>query len=154
MKRKFTPEEVEFLYELLKHRIESPEGCHVPGTNIMCPYWEDLSDDPTDDAPGRCTMTKSKRVCTKLQLPLVDEDLVLEVRAKKTQDRVEELENQLKDAQASASRIAIEMRDLNTQRQELLQQIEQIKNRKDKLLGVEENDEFTDDDESTDSEDE
>lgn len=133
MKRTFTYDEVQFLYALLKSRIESPEGCHLPGTDIKCPYWK-MNEDSTSDSPGECTMKKQNRVCTKLELPLVDESLILEVREKKTEDYLKELEDELREQKSLLTQVNMEMRNLNLDRQNLQQAIEKIEKRKDSLL--------------------
>jgi hypothetical protein len=133
MKRTFTYDEIQFLYALLKTRIESPEGCHIPGTDIKCPYWK-IHEDPDSPTPGECTMKKQNRVCTKLELPLVDESLILEVREKKTDDYLRELEEELRQQKTLLSQVNLEMRNLNTDRQNLQEAISKIEKRKDHLL--------------------
>lgn len=133
MKRTFTYDEVQFLYALLKSRIESPEGCQIPGTDIKCPYWK-INDDPDIGVSGECMMKKQNRVCTKLELPLVDESLILEVRDKKTEDYLKELEDELKQQRSLLSQVNAEMRNLNVDRQNLQEAIEKIEKRKDNLI--------------------
>lgn len=133
MKKKFTQEEVKFLYEHLRHLIQSEHGCQIPGTDIICPHWQPVTN-PGDDFPGQCMMKKSNRVCTKLELPLVDEGLVLEVRDKHMEDYLQELDEELQLCKAQAVQVTKQMKELNADRQTLQSEIEKLEKRKERLL--------------------
>ena len=141
MKKTFTYEEVQFLYAVLRARIESPEGCQIPGTDIKCPYWDTTDADLAEGLPGSCTVKKGNRVCTKLELPLVNEDLILEVRQKKTEDYLKELNDDLQAQKSLLSQINQEMRNLNQTRQSVQEEVARIERRKDLILkGVDKDD--------------
>ena len=127
MKKKFTQDEVKFLYEVLKNLIESDSGCQIPGTDIKCPYWKSSDG---DEAPGHCTVKKADRVCTKLELSLVDEELILEVRQKKTDDYIEELDRELKLCRDQATLVTRSIRELNSDRQHLQETIDRLEKKK------------------------
>jgi len=138
MKKKFNQDEVKFLYDHLRNLIESKSGCHVPGTDIMCPYWDPT---PENDTPGFCTVKKSNRVCTKLELSLVDDSLVLEVRPKTKEDYIEEFNQEVQLCKSQVNEVTKQMKELSNGRQELLLEIQRLEKKRESLLSKESNDE-------------
>lgn len=136
MKKTFTLAEVQFLYGLLKNKIESPEGCHIAGTDVKCPYWQ--INEVDSEQPGECLMKKQNRVCTKLELPLVDDTLLLEVREKQVEDYLRDLDSELKNQKAALMQVSGEMKHLNTQRQVLQEEISKLEQKRNRIAQGEE----------------
>jgi len=131
MKKKLSYQENEFLYKLLKNLIESPSGCYVPNTDIKCPYWDlELPNSSNPDLMGECIMKKTGRVCTKLELPLVEDSLTLEVRPKKVEDYLEELDEEQKQLKNALHNVSLQLKELSLDKQSISNRIDQLEKKK------------------------
>lgn len=124
MRRRIQTEEVEFLHLILSYLANEQGKCVF--NNIACPHW--------DIEKNSCTAKSNDQLCRKINIPLVDDDHIIEIREKTLKDSIDELNQEIEDQKERVRSLQIQIKNQTNERAQIQQDLELLEQAKEKLL--------------------